>query len=95
DHQGRLVGLGQPRPDGAGGPWLFTGIQIATREMAGWLTAGRSELARDVLMPAIASGEGKVGLVSYSVPEDGVWFDLGTTERVRVAEEYMKAKNKA
>ena len=94
DDEGRLTGLGSPRPDGAARPWLFTGIQLATREMASWLPPGRSELARHVLMPAIASGNGKVGLVSYAVPEDGVWFDLGTAERVRVAEEYMTASNK-
>ncbi len=92
DARGRLVAVGGPRPkEGATGPWLFTGIQSARREILERIPPGVSELARDVLAPSAAKQDGAFALVPYRTPEDGFWFDLGTPERLAVAEAVLRA----
>ena len=92
DARGRLVAVGGPRPkEGATGPWLFTGIQSARREILERIPPGVSELARDVLAPSAAKRDGAFALVPYRTPEDGLWFDLGTPERLAVAEAVLRA----
>ena len=92
DARGRLVAVGGPRPmEGATGPWLFTGIQSARREILERIPPGVSELARDVLVPSAAKRDGAFALVPYRTPEDGLWFDLGTPERLAVAEAVLRA----
>ena len=92
DARGRLVAVGGPRPkEDATGPWLFTGIQSARREILERIPPGVSELARDVLVPSAAKRDGAFALVPYRTPEDGLWFDLGTPERLAVAEAVLRA----
>lgn len=91
DGAGRLSSLGPERPDGASGPWLFTGIQAAKSALADRIPQGKSELAADVLRPSLARGERAFALVPYRVPADGLWFDLGTPERLAAAEEALEA----
>ena len=92
DACGRLIGVGgaRPTPD-ATGPWLFTGLQSARREIVERIPPGVSELARDVLVPSAAKRDGAFALVPYRVPEDGFWFDLGTPERREEAEKILRA----
>ncbi len=92
DTRGRLVAVGGGRPEEAGvtGPWLFTGIQLATPELLDRIPAGVSELARDVLRPSIQLGDHAFALVPYETPRDGLWFDLGTPERLARAEETLE-----
>ncbi len=91
DARGRLVAVGGERPiPGATGPWLFTGLQSSRREILDRIPPGYSELARDVLVPSAAKRDGDFALVPYRVPEDGVWFDLGTPERLAEAERVFK-----
>lgn len=85
DARGRLVSVGGPRPDGATGPWLFTGLQAATDALALRIPEGFAELAKDVLAPSAAGRDGAFALVPYSA-SDGLWFDLGTPERLAAAE---------
>jgi NDP-sugar pyrophosphorylase family protein len=88
---GRLVAVGGPRPDGAAtGPWLFTGLQAARRALVEWIPAGFSELARDVMVPSARRGDGGFVLVPYRPGVDGLWFDLGTPERLAAAEEALR-----
>jgi NDP-sugar pyrophosphorylase family protein len=82
---GRLAAVGGPRPDGATGPWLFTGLQSATAALVPRIPEGFAELARDVLVPSAAARDGAFALVPYA-PADGLWFDLGTPERLAAAE---------
>ena len=92
DARGRLVAVGGPKPkEAATGPWLFTGIQSARREILDRIPPGVSELARDVLVPSAAERDGAFALVPYRTPEDGLWFDLGTPERLAVAEAVLRA----
>ncbi len=93
DASGRLVTVGgeRPGPD-ATGPWLFTGLQAATPALAARVPAGFSELARDVLAPSARSRDGAFVLVPYA-PADGLWFDLGTRERLTAAEAALEALN--
>jgi NDP-sugar pyrophosphorylase family protein len=87
DDGGRLLAVGGPKPSaGATGPWLFTGLQSARREIVDRIPPGVSELARDVLVPSARARDGALALVPYRVPEDGVWFDLGSPERLAEAE---------
>jgi NDP-sugar pyrophosphorylase family protein len=87
DGRGRLLAVGGPRPTGwVSGPWLFTGLQSARRELVDRIPPGISELARDVLVPSARARDGAFVLVPYRVPEDGVWFDLGSPERLAEAE---------
>ncbi len=91
DVQGRLVAVGGPRPSpDASGPWLFTGLQSARREILVRVRPGYSELARDVLAPSAERRDGAFALVPYRVPEDGLWFDLGTPERLAEAEAALR-----
>ena len=83
--RGRLVAVGGERPAGATGPWLFTGLQAATDALVARIPPGVSELAKDVLVPSAAIGDGAFALVPYG-REDGLWFDLGTPERLAAAE---------
>jgi NDP-sugar pyrophosphorylase family protein len=87
DARGRLVAVGGPRPSQeASGPWLFTGLQSARREIVERIPPGYSELARDVLVPSAKRRDGAFALVPYRVFGDGLWFDLGTPERLAAAE---------
>jgi NDP-sugar pyrophosphorylase family protein len=92
DARGRLIRVGgeKPGPE-ATGPWLFTGLQAARREIVERIPPGVSELARDVLVPSTAKRDGAFALVPYRVPEDGLWFDLGTPERIAAAEVAIRA----
>ena len=94
DARGRLVAVGGSRPGGAGvtGPWLFTGIQLATPELLDRIPAGVSELARDVLRPAVELGDDAFALVPYAAPRDGLWFDLGTPERLARAKDALEER---
>ena len=86
DAKGGLVAVGGERPgEDATGPWLFTGLQAATPALVSRIPAGFSELARDVLAPSARSRDGAFALVPYA-PSDGLWFDLGTRERLAAAE---------
>ena len=86
DMTGRLVAVGGERPrEDATGPWLFTGLQAATPALVSRIPAGFAELARDVLAPSARSRDGAFALVPYA-PSDGLWFDLGTRERLAAAE---------
>ncbi|MEO8585399.1 MAG: sugar phosphate nucleotidyltransferase [Acidobacteriota bacterium] len=86
DAKGRLVAVGGERPgEDVTGPWLFTGLQAATPALAARIPPGFRELARDVLAPSVAAGDGAFALVPYA-PSDGLFFDLGTRERLAAAE---------
>ena len=85
DAMGRLAAVGGPRPEGATGPWLFTGLQAATAALALRIPEGFAELARDVLVPSAAARDAAFALVPYTAA-DGFWFDLGTPERLAEAE---------
>jgi NDP-sugar pyrophosphorylase family protein len=88
--QGRLIAVGGPRPEAdATGPWLFSGVQSARRKIVERIPPGVSELARDVLAPSAARRDGAFALVPYRVPEEGLWFDLGTPERLSAAEKAL------
>jgi len=82
---GRLAAVGGPRPAGATGPWLFTGLQAAKDALVPRIPEGFAELAKDVLAPSAAAGDGAFALVPYAA-SDGLWFDLGTPERLAAAE---------
>lgn len=85
DARGRLAAVGGPRPEGATGPWLFTGLQAATAALVARIPEGLAELAKDVLVPSAAARDGAFVLVPYA-KTDGLWFDLGTPERLAAAE---------
>jgi NDP-sugar pyrophosphorylase family protein len=86
DAEGRLVAVGGERPgEDATGPWLFTGLQAAKPALVTRIPAGFAELARHVLEPSVAARDGAFALVPYS-RSDGLWFDLGTRERLAAAE---------
>ncbi len=85
---GRLAAIGKrPRAE-VSGPWLFTGVQCATRRLLDLIPLGRTELARDVLVPSVAHGERPFRLVPCR--EDAFWFDLGTPERMALAENRVR-----
>jgi NDP-sugar pyrophosphorylase family protein len=85
---GRLSAVGGARPEGATGPWLFTGLSAATDALIPRIPEGFAELAKDVLAPSASAGDGAFALVPYAA-SDGVWFDLGTPERLAVAEDSL------
>jgi MurNAc alpha-1-phosphate uridylyltransferase len=87
---GRLAAVGGPAPPGADGPWLFTGIQAANAALLDMLPEGKSELAKDVLRPSLERGDRAFALVPFALPHDGLWFDLGTPERLAAAEDEMR-----
>ena len=92
DPHGRLVAVGGAKPEeDATGPWLFTGIQAARAEIVERIPPGFSELARHVLAPSAEKRDGAFALVPYRLPGDGLWFDLGTPERLAEAEEAIRA----
>ena len=92
DAEGRLVGLGPQRPaDAVSGPWLFTGIQLTSPGLVARVPPGVSELARDLLVPSARERDGAFALVPYRVPEDGLWFDLGSPAKLAAAEEGIRA----
>jgi Nucleoside-diphosphate-sugar pyrophosphorylase involved in lipopolysaccharide biosynthesis/translation initiation factor 2B, gamma/epsilon subunits (eIF-2Bgamma/eIF-2Bepsilon) len=92
DAEGRLVSLGDERPfPEATGPWLFTGLQCASPALVSRIPPGVSELARDVLRPSTQRRDGAFALVPYRVPEDGLWFDLGSPAKLAAAEEAIAA----
>lgn len=93
DAAGRLVAVGGPRPGSATGPWLFTGLQAATAALALRIPEGFAELAKDVLVPSAAAGDGAFALVPYT-KADGLWFDLGTPERLAAAEAALAAASR-
>lgn len=82
---GRLAAVGGSRPAGATGPWLFTGLQAATGALVPRVPKGFAELAKDVLAPSAAAGDGAFALVPFASRE-GLWFDLGTPGRLAEAE---------
>lgn len=87
DANGRLAAVGGPRPFAhATGPWLFTGVQSARNRLVDRIPAGVSELAKDVLVPSAEARDGAFALVPYRIPDEGVWFDLGSPERLAAAE---------
>ncbi len=86
---GRLAAVGGSRPGGATGPWLFTGLQAATAALVPRIPEGFAELAKDVLAPSAVAGDGAFALVPYA-PSDGLWFDLGTPERLAAAEAALR-----
>jgi NDP-sugar pyrophosphorylase family protein len=91
DGRGRLLAVGGPRPtEWVSGPWLFTGLQSARRALVDRIPPGISELARDVLAPSARARDGAIALVPYRLPEDGLWFDLGTPERLAEAERTLR-----
>jgi NDP-sugar pyrophosphorylase family protein len=95
DMAGRLVAVGGERPgEGATGPWLFTGLQAATPALTERILAGFCELARDVLAPSARSGDGAFALVPYA-SADGLWYDLGTPDRLAAAEVARAARARA
>jgi NDP-sugar pyrophosphorylase family protein len=85
DGAGRLAAVGGPRPEGATGPWLFTGLSAATAALVARIPDGFAELAKDVLVPSAAAKDGAFALVPYT-RADGLWFDLGSPERLAAAE---------
>ena len=92
DASGRLVAVGGGRPGAdATGPWLFTGLQAATPALVSRIPAGFRELARDVLIPSALAQDGAFVLVRYE-PSDGLFFDLGTKERLAAAERAVAAE---
>lgn len=92
DARGRLLAVGGDRPSGsAGGPWLFTGLQAANPALVPRVPRGFAELAKDVLAPSARAGDGAFALVPYHTPADGLWFDLGTRERLAAAEAALPA----
>jgi NDP-sugar pyrophosphorylase family protein len=88
---GRLAAVGGSRPAGATGPWLFTGLQAATDALVPRIPEGFAELAKDVLIPSAAAGDGAFALVPYAA-SDGLWFDLGTPERLAAAEAALRPR---
>lgn len=87
DAKGRLVAVGGARlGEDATGPWLFTGLQAATPALVSRIPGGFRELARDVLAPSARSRDGAFALVPYRTPDDGLFFDLGTHDRLAAAE---------
>jgi NDP-sugar pyrophosphorylase family protein len=96
DEAGRLVSLGNERPfPGASGPWLFTGLQLASPALVERIPPGVSELARDVLRPSVEKRDGAFALATYRVPADGLWFDLGSPAKLAAAEEAIRAAGPA
>ena len=92
DAEGRLVSLGNERPfPDATGPWLFTGLQCVAPALVDRIPPGVSELARDVLRPSTQRRDGAFALVPCRVPEDGLWFDLGSPAKLAEAEEAIAA----
>jgi NDP-sugar pyrophosphorylase family protein len=92
DARGRLVAVGGERPSkDATGPWLFTGLQAAIPALVARIPAGFAGLAKDVLAPSVRSNDGAFALVPYRIPEDGLWFDLGSRERLAAAEAALAA----
>ena len=89
DGQSWLSGIGPGQGAGATGPWLFTGIQVALPALLERIPPGRSELARDVLVPSLAREERVFRLVPS--PPGRFWFDLGTPERLAAAEKRVAA----
>jgi NDP-sugar pyrophosphorylase family protein len=88
---GRLAAVGRHPAAALDGPWLFTGIQLARRALVDRIPKGRSELAADLLGPSAAAGDGAFALVPFRAPEEGLWFDLGSPERLARAEERARA----
>jgi NDP-sugar pyrophosphorylase family protein len=92
DPGGRLIAVGGAKPrEDATGPWLFTGIQAARAALVERIPTGFSELARHVLLSSVERRDGAFALVPYRTPEDGLWFDLGTPERLAAAEDALRA----
>ena len=86
DADGRLAALGgEPPFPGASGPWLFTGLQCAGPALVERIPPGVSELARDVLRPSVERRDGAFALVPYRVPDNGLWFDLGSPAKLEAA----------
>jgi NDP-sugar pyrophosphorylase family protein len=92
DARGRLIAVGGARPvESATGPWLFTGLQAANPTLVARIPAGFAALAKDVLVPSARERDGAFALVPYRIPKDGIWFDLGTKERLAAAEAALAA----
>jgi NDP-sugar pyrophosphorylase family protein len=91
DEAGRLAAVGGARPEGATGPWLFTGLQAASESLAPRIPQGFAELAKDVLVPSAAARDAAFALVPYARSE-GLWFDLGTPERLAAAEASLRSR---
>jgi len=90
--RGRLVAVGGERPSkNATGPWLFTGLQAANPSLVARIPMGFAGLAKDVLSPSARANDGEFALVPYRIPQDGLWFDLGTRERLAAAEAALAA----
>ncbi len=90
DARGRLVAVGGARPEGATGPWLFTGLSAARDALVERIPPGFAELAKDVLRPSAEARDGAFALVPFRA-EDGMWFDLGSPDRLSAAEAALRA----
>lgn len=66
--------------------FMFCGVQVLSRELLPHLPPDGvvCSITKDVLRPLVAAGEAVRGVVF-----DGIWFDVGTPERLESANKYL------